>query len=169
MKERSLDGKLSGQSLWTKAFGLPYRTRATGDDGQEWSQQKISGMWALGLPGCSPHCPLLQPPHISAAHLSHTHRNRYMNTHCRPVGGPLWKGCWKLSGPPLLCTEEGLRLREGRVLCRSHTTHLGQGLELSLALSIAHPMVQSPAPSCPLFPTTEPFSQPPLCVLGEEA
>lgn len=117
-------------------------------------------MWTLGFPGCSPLCPLLQPPHVPAAHLSHTHRNRYMSTHCRPVGEPLWKGCWKLSGPPLLCTEEGLRLGEGRVLCRSHTTHLGQGLELSLALSIPHPMVQSPAPSCRLFPTTEPFSQP---------
>lgn len=58
----------------------------------------------------------LHPPHVSAARLSLTHRNRYMNTNGRPVGDSWWEGCWEVYGPPLLCPEEGLKLREGSVL-----------------------------------------------------
>lgn len=121
------------------------------------------GTW--GFPGCSlsaHSCSLsASSPCFSCPSFSLTHRNRDMNTNSRPGGDPLWKGCWELSGPPLLCPEEGLQLREESVLSRGHTPHLGQSLELSLALSIPHPRVQSPGPSCPLLPTTEPFSQPP--------
>lgn len=66
--------------------------------------------------------------------------------------------------------EEGLKLREGRLLSQSHTAYLGPSLELSPGLSVAPVQCSSSfTSSSPLFPAVETFSLPPSGFLGGEA
>ena len=102
----------------------------------------------LPAPVASPN-----PPHISAVFLSLSHTHKQVHDHKHAglwviASTPWWKGCWKLTAPNLPSPEEGLRLREDRVLPQGHTAYLEQGLELSPGLSIAVLCSLCLAPSC---------------------
>lgn len=101
------------------------------------------------------------PSHVSTARLCLPHTQKQVHEHkpqaCgRPASMPPWKGCWKVPGPALACTEKGLRAQRGEDPSpRSHSTS-GAGPGIKPRSLFSCPVLLSLCSSWPLSPAPSP-------------
>lgn len=101
------------------------------------------------------------PSHVSTARLCLPHTQKQVHEHkpqaCgRPASIPPWKGCWKVPGPALACTEKGLRAQRGEDPSpRSHSTS-GAGPGIKPRSLFSCPVLLSLCSSWPLSPAPSP-------------